>query len=328
MHPRNTNNSSDPPNPNPLPFVKPTIAAAPSSPPGNEPPHIQSLITRLHLQPHAEGGYFAEARTSLPPPSKPTLLSYQNHTYICTHTRIYKPTQESAHNRLTRTTITVTTPSADRDPKLVPSPYPSYPASPSQWAAATTSQQDKKGGESGGFNPAVRNASTTMFYLLTPGSPVGFLHRNRGPTVHTLLRGRGRYVVIHASAPSSFPAAGKKGCPGSGSGSRSGSDSDVSCGGEEERVRIESFVAGLDRARGEKQRWIVEGGKYKATFLLPDLDESGEEGPTSKEGMLVAETVVPGFEFFDHEFLERSGVEDLVGKDWAEKLGWLVKRQE
>lgn len=104
--------------------------------------------------------------------------------------------------------------------------------------------------------------------------------------------------------------------------------SDVSCGGEEERVRIESFVAGLDRARGEKQRWVVEGGKYKATFLLPDLDESGEEGPTSKEGMLVAETVVPGFEFFDHEFLEPSGVEELVGKDWAEKLGWLVKRQE
>ncbi|KAK4248810.1 RmlC-like cupin domain-containing protein [Corynascus novoguineensis] len=242
MHPRNTNHSSDPPNPNPLPFVKPSIAAAPSSPPGNEPSHIQSLITRLRLQPHAEGGYFAEAH---------------------------------------------------RDPKLTPSPYPSYPASPSQWAAATTNQQkDKKGGESGGFNPAVRNASTIMFYLLTPGSPVGFLHRNRGPTVHTLLRGRGRYVVIH------------------------------------ERVRIESFVAGLDRARGEKQRWVVEGGKYKATFLLPDLDESGEEGSTSKEGMLVAETVVPGFEFFDHEFLEPSGLEELVGKDWAEKLGWLVKRQE
>jgi predicted cupin superfamily sugar epimerase len=54
-------------------------------------------------------------------------------------------------------------------------------------------------------------------------------------------------------------------------------------------VRIESFVVGLDRGKGKKQRWLVEGGRYKARFLLPDRDE---------EGMLVSETVVPGFQYF------------------------------
>ncbi|KAK4033228.1 RmlC-like cupin domain-containing protein [Parachaetomium inaequale] len=254
--PNNNNHPSPPPspqtqhhppnpNPNPLPFIKPPIALPPpsTSPPAHdEPPTIQTLLARLHMRPHTEGGYFSEAH---------------------------------------------------RDSRLVPSPYPATPASGSQWAAATAEQKRE------GFDPSVRNVSTTVFYLLTPGSPVGFFHRNRGATVHTLHRGRGRYVVIH---------------PGS--------------RGRDRRVRIESFVVGLDRARGETQRWVVEGGKYKATFLLPDLDQNGEEGATSGEGMLVSETVMPGFEFFDHEFLEGTKLEGLVGREWAGGLGWLVKGED
>ncbi|KAL4919743.1 hypothetical protein BDW62DRAFT_178367 [Aspergillus aurantiobrunneus] len=54
-------------------------------------------------------------------------------------------------------------------------------------------------------NDTVRSASATIFYLLTPRSPVGVFHRNRSRTVHTLHRGRGRYVVI---------ARGKRGVAG------------------------------------------------------------------------------------------------------------------
>ena len=33
---------------------------------------------------------------------------------------------------------------------------------------------------------ATRHASTTIFYLISPGSPVGYFHRNKGRTIHTL----------------------------------------------------------------------------------------------------------------------------------------------
>src|ERR1700728_1480406 len=43
---------------------------------------------------------------------------------------------------------------------------------------------------------ATRHASTTIFYLISPGSPVGYFHRNKARTIHTLHWGRGRYTVI------------------------------------------------------------------------------------------------------------------------------------
>lgn len=106
--------------------------------------------------------------------------------------------------------------------------------------------------------------------------------------MHTLHRGRGRYVLIHA-------------------------DED---GAEK---RIESFVVGQDIAKGEKLQWIVEGGKFKASYLLPD-DECGSES----QGLLISETVVPGFEFIDHDFLSEKKLKDLVGGEKSEGLKWLL----
>lgn len=51
-----------------------------------------------------------------------------------------------------------------------------------------------------------------------------------------------------------------------------------------EKKRIETFVVGKDVSRGEKAVWIVEGGKYKASFLLAGEGESEEE-----ERLLISE---------------------------------------
>lgn len=167
----------------------------------------------------------------------------------------------------------------DRDPRLVPNPFAGA-ADYSSAAAALVPQRP-------GYHPAVRNASTTIFYLVTPGSPQGNFHRNRARTVHTLHRGRGRYVLIHA---------------------------------DEKDNRVESFVVGPNVAAGERLQWIVEGGKYKASFLLPD-----REGGETSSGLLISETVVPGFEFSDHDFLTRNGLGKLLGDEQAEHLSWLVR---
>ena len=47
---------------------------------------------------------------------------------------------------------------------------------------------------------------------------------------------------------------------------------------EGEKKRVESFVVGRDVERGERAVWIVEGGKYKASFLLPTEEEGNQEG--------------------------------------------------
>jgi len=83
--------------------------------------------------------------------------------------------------------------------------------------------------------------------------------------------------------------------------------------------RIESFVVGHDVNKGERLQWIVDGGKYKASYLLPD-----EEGGKESEGLLISETVVPGFEFCDHDFLSPEGLRELLGSEKAEELSWLL----
>ena len=165
----------------------------------------------------------------------------------------------------------------DRAVDTTPSPFPSEKSSTSELAPQRP-----------GFDPAVRNSSTTIFYLLTPGGPQGGFHRNKARTVHTLHKGRGRYVIIHADEK-----------------------------GDEKRV--ESFTVGHNVAKGERLQWIVEGGKFKASYLLPD-----EEGGDSSHGLLISETVVPGFEFCDHDFLSGGGLEKLVGSAKAEELKWLL----
>ena len=71
--------------------------------------------------------------------------------------------------------------------------------------------------------------------------------------------------------------------------------------------------------KGERLQWIVEGGKFKASFLLPDI-----EGGEGSEGLLISETVVPGFEFCDHDFLSAQGLKTLVGLEQAKELAWLL----
>ena len=165
----------------------------------------------------------------------------------------------------------------DRAANKTPSPFPSQKSSTTDLAPQRP-----------GFDPAVRNSSTTIFYLLTPGGPQGGFHRNKARTVHTLHRGRGRYVIVHADE-------------------------------EGREKRIETFTVGHNVAEGERLQWIVEGGKYKASYLLPD--EAGQE---SSYGLLISETVVPGFEYCDHEFLSARGLEELVGPAKAEELKWLL----
>ncbi|KAF2027118.1 hypothetical protein EK21DRAFT_72723 [Setomelanomma holmii] len=167
----------------------------------------------------------------------------------------------------------------DRDPLTIPNPFLN---SAGDWP--TTSPQPFSGDNS------VRNASTSIYYLLTPTSPQGHFHRNKGRTVHTLIEGRGRYVLIHADE-----------------------------GGE--RKRVESFVVGKNVARGEKGVWIVEGGKYKASLLL-----SLDGGEASGDRLLISETVVPGFEYSDHDFLAAEKFGELVTEEQRVELDWLVRK--
>lgn len=87
------------------------------------------------------------------------------------------------------------------------------------------------------------------------------------------------------------------------------------------KARIETFVVGQDVLKGERVQWIVEGGKYKTSYLLPDSDESRES-----EGLLISETVVPGFEFGDHDFLREERLKALVEERQAEEMGWMLRR--
>ncbi|OTB00655.1 hypothetical protein M426DRAFT_324123 [Hypoxylon sp. CI-4A] len=146
-----------------------------------------------------------------------------------------------------------------------------------------------------GFDPAYRNASTTIWYYLTPQTPQGSFHRLRSRTIHTLHRGRGVFILIHADEPD-LPGGGK---------------------------RVESFAVGPDVAKGERAQWIIDGGKFTASFLLPD-DASLD---MSSSGLLISETVVPGFEYCDLDFLHAEDLQSLVGPKKAKEVSWLVKRE-
>jgi predicted cupin superfamily sugar epimerase len=133
----------------------------------------------------------------------------------------------------------------DRDPLRIPNPFL---AKQQHDAVEYTAQP--------AGDDATRSAMTTIFYLLTPNSPKGRFHRNKGRTVHTLHKGRGRYVLIRTDEVK----------PG-------------------EQARIETFVVGHNVEKGERLQWIVEGDIYKASYLLPDDEDSGE----SESGLLISE---------------------------------------
>lgn len=65
----------------------------------------------------------------------------------------------------------------------------------------------------------------------------------------------------------------------------------------------------------------MDGGWWKASEIpAEDLSSAEEGGDDVRErtGCLISEVVVPGFDFQDHAFLDRAGLEELVGGD--EKL--------
>lgn len=122
-------------------------------------------------------------------------------------------------------------------------------------------------------------------------------------------------MIIHADevAPSSRPG-------GYGTEGDESSDENKLWTG---KARVETFVVGQDVLGGEKLQWIVEGGKYKASFLLND----GGDGKGETAGCLISETVVPGFEFADHDFMKMERAEALLTQEQVEEMGWMVRKE-
>lgn len=87
------------------------------------------------------------------------------------------------------------------------------------------------------------------------------------------------------------------------------------------KARVEVLTVGQDVLKGERLQWVVEGGKYKSSFLLLDV-----EGGRDSEGLLISETVVPGFEYVDHDFMGHERLDALVTKEQAEQLRWMVRK--
>ncbi|KAK1223858.1 hypothetical protein PQX77_013254 [Marasmius sp. AFHP31] len=189
----------------------------------------------------------------------------------------------------------------DRDKRQVVNPF--HPSSSTQ-TMATDDSRDQHIFSQNAFAGTVpltdltRSASTSIYFLLTESRNRGCFVRNRGRTIHALHKGRARYVVIHADEVGN-------------------DEEDRQCVGN---ARIETFVVGQDIAHGERMQWVVEGDKYKASFLLPD-EEGGNE---SKEGCLVTETVTPGWEITENEFLTAQRLHELVAPEQALQLAWLL----
>jgi predicted cupin superfamily sugar epimerase len=249
--------------------------------------------------------------TPIYPPNKPSLETESSQSRaLITHLNLQPHIEGGYFVETDRDTRRVTNPfSTSSDTQTpqksnlpLPSVSPQIPLTASL-SPANSSTED-----------STRAASTTIHYLLTPASPLGAFHRNRGRTVHTLHKGRARYVIIHADevAPSNRP-----GGYGATEDEESGSDEKKLWTG---KARVETFIVGQDVLDGERLQWIVEGGKYKAEALLKESD--GRDG----EGCLISETVVPGFEFADHDFLKRERFEALLTQEQVEEMGWMLRK--
>ncbi|KAF5672980.1 DUF985 domain-containing protein [Fusarium denticulatum] len=173
----------------------------------------------------------------------------------------------------------------DTNPTTIPSPYSSEALSHETLTLSGPARE--------GYKADTRRLSTTIYYLLTPCHSQGNFHRNRSRVIHTLHRGRGRYVLIHPDG------------------------------------RIESFIVGNAVERGERIQWIVEGDVWKASYLLPNEPDTRHESNREETGgLLISETVVPGFEYHDHAFLTQEGIRELLKEEQARELDWLVRRSE
>jgi len=144
--------------------------------------------------------------------------------------------------------------------------------------------------------------SSSIYYLLTPSSPIGRFHRHASLTVHCLHKGKGRYVLIHDDG------------------------------------KIETFPVGLDVDKGERMQWIVGGEIWKASWSLGEQDEGLLISEVSARfGVVLGlpndnrysclKVVIPAFSFDHHEFLTEERLECLVGVERSRTMKWLVKSE-
>ena len=103
---------------------------------------------------------------------------------------------------------------------------------------------------------------------------------------------------------------------------------------DENRGRVQTFAVGKDLGEGQLlEKWVVEAGVWQACYLLPD-DDGGAMGErigqseSTRNGMLVTESTVGGFEMRDQEFLTAERLQgwksDKVQNtsDGMEVVGW------
>ncbi|TFY54216.1 hypothetical protein EVG20_g9803 [Dentipellis fragilis] len=124
----------------------------------------------------------------------------------------------------------------------------------------------------------LRSVATSIFYLLTYDEPNGVFHTNRSVTYHILHHGRVEYTLI---APGNPP-------------------------------RIERVIMGANVAAGERRQLIVGGGVWKMSKIpKADLVGAKSEEEKARAGCLITEVVTPGFQWEDHQFLTKSGLQEL-----------------
>jgi len=116
--------------------------------------------------------------------------------------------------------------------------------------------------------PSTKPISSSIHYLLTPHSAKGHWHRNRSTIYHAQHCGSARYLIIHASEWE----------PG-------------------KHARIESVVLGPNVDKGEVMQLVVQGGTYKASYLIDAGTDVVNGKATEGAGCLITEVVVPGFGF-------------------------------
>ncbi|SCV01085.1 LAMI_0G09252g1_1 [Lachancea mirantina] len=126
-----------------------------------------------------------------------------------------------------------------------------------------------------------RHYHTLIYYLLTPDAPMSKMIMNTSRNIHILQRGRGQYVLVYPDGT------------------------------------VKSFKVGFDTSKGEVSQWVVPGGVYKASFLLPNKEFNN--------GLLISEVVVPGFEYSDFQQISsKDELESYVGPETANILGPLL----
>lgn len=122
-----------------------------------------------------------------------------------------------------------------------------------------------------------RRLLTTIYYMLTDDSPVGYMHRNQSDIVHFWQGGSAmRYWIIN------------------------------------EQGQLTEKILGPNITKGEQLQMVVKGGDWKLSRLLDDVVKGFVEGADDDvKGMnqdattggygLLGEAVAPGFEYVDNE---------------------------